>query len=127
MYTDLEYIRRQKVLDDLNKDALRRRPSFISEEDALKEHKSTLATILSKMKIMRRDYNRINHKSLTINSRSREGVDNFSMDEIKYLVNTIINDPDASSEVRGKVSDGTIPGKIGVNSVIIKYLESKTK
>jgi hypothetical protein len=126
VYRDSEDIRRQKVLENLNNDALRRRSSFIAEEDAIREHKSILATILSKMEVLR-DYNRINHKSLTINSRYREGVDRITKDEIKYLVNTIINDPDVSPEVRGKVSNGTIPGKIGVNSVIIKYLESKTK
>jgi hypothetical protein len=124
--TDPEDIRRKKVLDDLNKDALRRRPSFILEENAIREQKSTLATILSKMEIIR-DYNRINHKSLTINSRCPEGIDKISKDEIKCLVNTIINDPDVLPEVREKVSNGTIPGRIGVNSVIIKYLESKTK
>jgi hypothetical protein len=126
VYTDPYDLRRQKVLDDLNKDALRRRSSFILEENAIKEDKLKLKTILSKMEIMR-DYNRINHKTLTISSKYPEGIDRLSNDEIKLLVNTIINDPDVLPEVRQKVSNGTIPGRIGVNSVIIKYLESKTK
>jgi hypothetical protein len=126
VYTDPEDIRRQKVLDDLNKDAIRRRSSFILEENASKEDKLKLKTILSKMEIMR-DYNRINHKTLTISSKYPEGIDRLSNGEIKLLVNTIINDPDVLPEVRQKVSNGTIPGRIGVNSVIIKYLESKTK
>ena len=127
IYTDPEDIRRQKVLDDLNKDAIRRRSSFILEENDFEEDFFKLKTILSKMENMR-DYNRINHKTLSISSnRYPEGVDRLSNDEIKLLVNTIINDPDVSAEVRQKVSNGTIPGRVAVNSVIIKYLESKTK
>ena len=127
IYTDPDDIRRQKVLDDLNKDAIRRRSSFILEENDFEEDKLKLKTILSKMENMR-DYNRINHKTLSISSnRYPEGIDRLSNDEIKLLVNTIINDPDVSAEVRQKVSNGTIPGRVAVNSVIIKYLESKTK
>ena len=71
-----------------------------------------------------RDYNRINHKTLSISSnRYPEGIDRLSNDEIKLLVNTIINDPDVSAEVRQKVHKDNIPGKVSVNFVIIKYLE----
>jgi hypothetical protein len=66
VYTDPEDIRRQKVLDTLNKDALRRRSSFI-EENTFVEDKPMLRAILTKLEILR-DYNRINHKSLTANS-----------------------------------------------------------
>jgi hypothetical protein len=87
-----------------------------------------LRAILTKLEILR-DYNRINHKSLTANSSwiYPQGIHKLSRDEVKHLVDTIINDPNALPEVKQKVSNGGLPGRIAVNSVVIKYLESKIK
>lgn len=125
-YRDPEDIRRQEVLDGLNRDAARRRSSFVSLEDAHREEQATLTTILKKLEGMR-DYNRINHRALTFISKYPRDIDPLTKDEIKYLANLIINDTDALPEVKKKVSKDILVGKVNVNCVIIKYLESKTK